>query len=74
MIGEFDLLGIFIPAILAYALLALALTALLRRLLTLAGLYRFVWHPALFDFALTVTLWGLVCAIAASANLVERWS
>jgi Protein of unknown function (DUF1656) len=37
---------------------AYALSAVLRRLMQRFGLYRLVWHRALFDFALFVCLLG----------------
>lgn len=61
MIAEIDLYGIFLPALLVWALLALPASALVRRLLRAIGVYRWVWHVPLFDFALfLVTLGGLV--------------
>jgi hypothetical protein len=63
--GEVNLGGVFFPSMLLWALLALAIAWLLRRLLASAGLYRFVWHRALFDLALTVLLFGGTVAIAA---------
>lgn len=67
MIAEIDFYGIYLPALLVWALLALPATALLRRLLQVAGLYRLIWHAPLFDFALfVITLGGL----AAFAELV----
>ncbi|AZY49351.1 DUF1656 domain-containing protein [Bordetella avium] len=56
MIGEFNFYGVYFPWLLVLALPALGLSWMLRRLLARAGLYRFVWHPALFDLALTVVL------------------
>lgn len=64
MTGEVDIAGVFVPALLVWAVAALALGALARRALTLIGAYRFVWHPALFDLALFVLLWGAVSALA----------
>jgi hypothetical protein len=63
MIGESNIDGVFISAVLVSALIALALAFLLRRLLALIGAYRFVWHPALFDTALFVILWAAVVAL-----------
>ncbi|MFZ6762718.1 DUF1656 domain-containing protein [Pseudoroseomonas sp. WGS1072] len=61
MIAEIDLYGIFLPALLVWALLALPASVLLRRLLRALGVYRWVWHAPLFDFALfLITLGGLV--------------
>jgi hypothetical protein len=63
MIGESNIDGVFISAVLVSALIALALAFLLRRLLALIGAYRFVWHSALFDTALFVILWAAVVAL-----------
>ena len=46
---------------LLWAAIALGLSAVLRRVLAAIGFYRFVWHRALFDLAVTVLLlWGTV--------------
>lgn len=63
MIGEFDLHGIFVPALLVWSVLALLANALLRRLLQHLGLYRLIWHRPLFDLALFVILLGLITAL-----------
>jgi hypothetical protein len=61
MIGELSLYGIYFPWLLALAILTLGLSWLVRRLLALTGVYRLVWHPALFDLALyVVLLYGMV--------------
>jgi protein-S-isoprenylcysteine O-methyltransferase Ste14 len=65
MIGEFDVQGVFLSAVLVSALIALAISFCVRRLLAWAGAYRFVWHPALFDTALFIILWAVVVALAA---------
>ncbi|HWX48095.1 MAG TPA: DUF1656 domain-containing protein [Roseomonas sp.] len=62
MIAELDLYGVFLPALLAWALLALPVTMLLRWPLRAIGLYRWIWHPALFDFALFVLVLGGITA------------
>ncbi|EHL97507.1 hypothetical protein HMPREF9946_04115 [Acetobacteraceae bacterium AT-5844] len=64
MIAEIDLYGIFLPALLVWAVVAIPLSALLRRLLTAVGLYRHVWHAPLFDFALFVITLGGVVALS----------
>lgn len=66
MIAEIDLYGIYLPALLAWAALALPAFALLRALLRGAGLYRLVWHPPLFDLALYVLTLGGVAALMES--------
>ncbi len=65
MIGEFDLGGVFIPMLMLWAVIALALSLPIRVLFDRLGLYRFVWHRGLFDIALVLALWGAVSAMAA---------
>ena len=62
MTGEIDLNGVFLSSVLVSALIALAASFVLRRLLSWVGAYRFVWHPALFDTAVFVILWAVVVA------------
>lgn len=60
MIGEANIYGIYVPWLGVLALAALPVSWAARRLLATAGLYRWVWHPALFDLALYVlVLFGL---------------
>ena len=66
MIGEYDLGGVLLSSVLVSALIALALAFVLRRLLAWLGAYRFIWHPALFDAALTVILWAAVISLPQS--------
>lgn len=63
MSGEVDLYGVFFSTVLVSALAALAAAFVLRRLLSWAGAYRYIWHPALFDTALFVILWAGVIAL-----------
>jgi hypothetical protein len=56
---QLDLFGVIIPSFLLWAVVALARIA--SKLIASAGLYRHIWHAALFDFALYVCLFaGLV--------------
>ena len=59
MIKEVDLFGIYLPPLFVYGLGALSIWYVLRRGLAWAGLYRFVWHPALFNTALYVLVLAL---------------
>jgi len=63
MIGELDIDGVFLSSVLVSAVIALAISFPLRRLLAKVGAYRFVWHPALFDTALFVILWAVVVTV-----------
>jgi hypothetical protein len=67
MIGEFDIYGVFVPALLVWALIALALTAVLRRCLAVIGFYRLVWHRALVDLSLFVLI------LAAVSSVMSMW-
>jgi hypothetical protein len=70
MIGELSFYGLYLPWLMPLALAALALSWGLRRLLSAAGLYRHIWHPALFDMALYVLLlYGLAQLTQASPFL-----
>lgn len=63
--------GVLVPSLVLWAATALLLSAVLRRVLAAAGFYRFVWHRALFDLALTVILLGGTVGLAA--RLVGPW-
>lgn len=63
MTGELDIYGVFVPSLAAWMLLAFLIGLPLRRVLALAGFYRFVWHRPLFDLALYVVLLGCVVSL-----------
>jgi len=56
MIGELSFYGLYMPWLLLLCGVALLAQWFARRLLGALGLYRWVWHPALFDTALYVLL------------------
>jgi hypothetical protein len=66
VIGEFDIYGVYFPAFVVFAAIAFVLQLAVRRLLYACGVYRFVWHHALFDLALYVILLGVVTAGAVA--------
>jgi protein AaeX len=66
VIGELDIYGVYIPIFVVVAAVAFLLQILLKRVLDACGLYRFLWHRALFDLAIYVIVLGLVTAAAAS--------
>lgn len=68
MIGEFEVAGVFLPSPLVWGMTAIVLSLFLRKLLTLAGFYRLVWHRGLFDLALIAILWGSVTALASTMH------
>jgi hypothetical protein len=60
---ELDLFGVIVPSLLLWSVLAYVLLRIASELVARAGLYRRIWHPALFDVALYVCLIaGLVFA------------
>jgi hypothetical protein len=65
VIGEFDIYGVYFPALAVFAAIAFVLQLAIKRLLHASGLYRFVWHRALFDLAIYVILLAAVTAAAA---------
>ena len=65
VIGEFDIYGVYFPAFAVLAAIAFVLQLAIRRLLAACGVYRFVWHRALFDLAIYVILLGVVTAAVA---------
>lgn len=58
MIGEFNFYGIYIPWLLILGLGAMITTQMVSYVLVRLGAYRFIWHAALFDFALFVIILG----------------
>lgn len=55
---EIDIFGVLAPSLLLWLVVAYGLLALLRAILERAGIYRAVWHRALFDLAVYVCLLG----------------
>jgi hypothetical protein len=62
---EFDIYGVLVPALLLWLIAAYALSALVRKFFQRFGLYRLVWHRALFDFAIFVCLLGGVVYLSS---------
>ena len=56
MTYELDLFGVLVPSLLLWSVIAFVLARTASRLIARAGLYRRIWHPALFDFALFICL------------------
>ena len=66
VIGEIDIYGVYFPAFAVFAAIAFVLQLLTKRLLDACGVYRFVWHRALFDLAIYVILLAVVTAAVAT--------
>jgi hypothetical protein len=63
MIGEVDIYGVFVPILLVWGVIALLLTAVLRRALAHIGFYSLVWHRPLVDLSLLVLVMAAVAAV-----------
>ncbi|MBK1697983.1 DUF1656 domain-containing protein [Rhodovibrio salinarum] len=55
---DLDLFGVYVPMLLPLVLGCYGVFLAIRRMFSAAGLYRHVWHPALFNVALFFTLLG----------------
>ena len=64
MTGELNLAGIYLSPLLACFFAAFVARMAISRLLTVMGLYRFIWQRPLFDLALF-----LLCVWLAFAGL-----
>jgi hypothetical protein len=67
MNGEISIFGVFVSSLLAFSLVAFLFQTVIERGLEAIGFYRFVWHPALFNFAMFVCLLG-ACVLLLSAE------
>ncbi|WP_407168777.1 DUF1656 domain-containing protein [Bradyrhizobium sp. ORS 111] len=55
---EIDIYGVLVPSLLLWLVIAYVLSTAVSRIMQRFGLYRLVWHRALFNFALFVCLLG----------------
>jgi hypothetical protein len=53
---ELDLFGVIVPSLLLCSVIAFVLARIVRKVIARTGLYRRVWHAALFDFVLYICL------------------
>ncbi|KWK69465.1 hypothetical protein WM16_22760 [Burkholderia ubonensis] len=56
MLSEFAVAGIYLPPFFVYACVTVPLYMGVRTALARIGLLRRVWHPALFEFAVSLVL------------------
>jgi hypothetical protein len=64
MIGEIDIYGVFLPAVLVLMLVSYLFCLVITRVFARVGLYRFVWHRSIFDLAIYVILLGIVVIVS----------
>ncbi len=60
MLSEVAVAGIYLPPFFVYACIAMPVFLGLRFVLVRTGVLRRVWHPALFEFAISLCL---VCVL-----------
>ena len=58
MTGQLYIYGVYVPVLLVMMLIAYMFKSLLGSVLARLGLYRWVWHPPLFNLALYVMVLG----------------
>ena len=66
---EVNLFGVYVAPISVMMAVAWVITIALRRIATRFGLLRYVWHPALFMFAVYIIVlssWTLIIAWSSS--------
>ena len=64
MIGEASFYGLYVPWLMLLCGVTLGVQWLVHRVFGALGVYRWVWHPALFDTALYVLLLYVVSGVA----------
>jgi Protein of unknown function (DUF1656) len=64
MIGEIDIFGVFVPAVLVLMLIAYLINLGIRTVFAYVGFYRFVWHRSIFDLGIYVLVLGLVVVVS----------
>jgi hypothetical protein len=64
MIGEIDILGVFVPSVLVLMLIAYLVNIGIRWALTRIGFYRLVWHRSIFDLGIYVLVLGVIVVVS----------
>ena len=67
--AEIDLFGVYVAPVSLMMIAAWLVTIALRRFASRSGLLRYVWHPALFVFAVYIIVlssWILIIARSSS--------
>ena len=62
---EIDLFGVYVAPMALLMVVAWVVTVALRRVASRFGLFRYVWHPALFVFAIYMIVLSSMTLIAA---------
>lgn len=71
MIGEISIGGVYVPSLLVLLGIAVVVTALLSRLFSAIGLYRYVAYRPLVDVALIVVVLGAAAFLTQSLGVTR---
>ncbi|MCJ2183263.1 DUF1656 domain-containing protein [Novosphingobium sp. 1949] len=66
MIPDYRIADIFVAAAPIDGLIALLVALVLHRLLSFFNVYRWVWHPVLFDTAMFIVVWAALIRFVPS--------
>ncbi len=66
---EIDVLGVYIAPIVPLMIVALLIMLALRWLALALGLFRWIWHPALFEFSVYVIVLTIVVITSGALKL-----
>ncbi len=66
---EVDIFGVYVAPIVPMMIAALAVTVALRRLAVAVGLFRWIWHPALFEMSVYVIVLSAIVVAAGALKL-----
>ena len=64
MIEEIHIFGVYMPASLAWAVIAVAITLRVRGYLHRLPLHRLLWHPGLIELMVFLVLWWSIARVA----------
>jgi uncharacterized protein DUF1656 len=66
---QLDLFGVIVPSLVLWSVLAYFIARSVSKVMTRTNVYRHIWHPALFDFALFVCI--VTSLVFASRELLS---
>jgi hypothetical protein len=64
MLGQVDILGVFIPALIPLMAIAYIINQGVRLILARTKVYKFVWHRSAFDLGMYVIVFSMIVLIS----------
>lgn len=64
MQSDISIAGVYLPGLLVLMLAAFVVARIVWQVLSWTGLYSFVWHRALFNFALYILILGALSSLS----------